>query len=159
MQLVSLTKPMKLLIVLTAYAAAGVLVPVEARAGQLAIDAAGNLFLADFDGHSISKYAPDGTKSTFAAGLKPLGLSFDGKGNLFVSTGEAIDPNTSSILKFTPDGKRSTFAKGISPDGMAFDRSGDLFVSQADSVFKFTPKGVKLGAQDFDDHLNFASDH
>lgn len=135
---------MRLLVVLTACAVAVMLVPVEARAGGLAFDAAGNLFLGDFDEHSISKYAPDGTKSTFAAGLDPLGLSFDGKGNLFVSTGEVINSKTrGSILKFTPDGKRSTFAKGISPDGMAFDRSGNLFVSEGDSIFKFTAKGVK----------------
>ncbi len=127
---------MRLVIILTVLCSAAMVVPIEARAGALAFDAAGNLFLAD--GHSIFKYAPDGTKSTFAAGLSPLSLSFDGKGNLFV-----VDDAEDSILKFTPDGKRSTFAKGISSDVIAFDRSGNLFVFQGDSIFKFTPKGVK----------------
>ena len=97
------------------------------------------------DGHSISKYAPDGTKSTFATELKyPLGLCFDGEGNLFVSDGSAINPKSRrSSLKFTPDGKRSTFATGISSVGMAFDRSGNLLFLRVDSIFKFTPKGVK----------------
>ena len=131
----------KVFVAVTVAGLGTILLSISAHAGALAFDAAGNLFLAG-DGHSISKYVPDGTKSTFAAGLSPLRLSFDGKGNLFVSTGEAIDPKD-SILKFTPDGKRSTFATGISPEGMAFDRSGNLFVSQGDSIFKFTPKGVK----------------
>jgi sugar lactone lactonase YvrE len=110
-------------------------------AGDLAFDETSNLFVAD--GHSISKFARDGTKSTFAAGLKyPLGLCFDGKGNLFVSDGAVTDPK-SSILKFTVDGKRSKFATGISSVGMAFDRAGDLFVSQGDAIFKFTPEGKK----------------
>ena len=133
-------RPMRLVIILTVLCSAAMVVPIEARAGALAIDAAGNLFLSD--GHSIFKYAPDGTKSTFAAGLNPLGLCFDGEGNLFV-VDAAVTEAKSSILKFTPDGKKSTVAKGISPDGMAFDRSGNLVVSQGDSIFKFTPKGVK----------------
>ncbi len=126
---------------------AAILVPIGAAGVDLnnptalALDHSGNLFVAD--GHSIYKYAPDSTKSTFAEGLKyPLGLSLDGKGNLFVSDGAATDAK-SSILKFTPDGKRSTFATGISSVGMAFDRSGNLFVSQGDSIFKFTPEGKK----------------
>jgi sugar lactone lactonase YvrE len=131
----------KLFVALTVSGLGAILVSTSTEAGRLAIDAAGNLFVADK--HSIYKYAPDGTKSTFAAGLKyPHGLSFDGKGNLFVSDGAATDAK-SSILKFTPDGKRSTFATGISSVGMAFDRSDNLFVSQGDSIFKFTPKGVK----------------
>ena len=131
----------KLFLALTVAGLAMMLVPAESEAGGLAFDAAGNLFVAD--GHSISKYAPDGTKSTFAAGLKyPLGLCFDREGNLFVSDGAVTDAK-SSILKFTPDGKRTPFATGISSVGMAFDRSSNLFVSQGDSIFKFTPKGVK----------------
>ena len=82
-----------------------IVVSISARAGALAFDAAGNLFLSE--GHSVFKYAPDGTKSTFAAGLTPLSLSFDGKGNLFV-----VDDAEASILKFTPEGKRSYIRQG-----------------------------------------------
>ena len=110
---------------------------ISAQADGLTFDAAGNLFVAD--GHSISKFTADGTKSILATGLKePLGLSFDSKGNLFVS-----DLGSNSIYKITPKGEKSTFASGISSVGMAVDRSGNLFVSHDDSVFKFTPEGVK----------------
>jgi sugar lactone lactonase YvrE len=117
----------------------------NAQAGGLAFDAAGNLYVADLSKHSVFKYTPDGTKSSFATELKcPLGLCFDREGNLFVSDGAATDAKSGrSILKFTPDGARSTFAAGISSVGMAFDRVGNLFVSQGDSIFKFTPKRVK----------------
>jgi len=110
---------------------------ISAHADGLTFDAAGNLFVAD--GHSVSKFTVNGTKSTFATGLKkPIGLSFDTKGNLFVS-----DSGSNSIYKLTPEAKKSTFASGISSVGMAFDRSGNLFVSHNDSIFKFTPEGVK----------------
>jgi len=109
----------------------------SARAGRLSFDSAGNLFEAN--GHSVSKFTGDGTKSTFATGLKePVSLSFDSKGNLFVS-----DTDSNSIYKFTPEGKKSTFATGISSTGLAFDRSDNLFVCGDDSIFKFTPEGVK----------------
>jgi hypothetical protein len=110
---------------------------ISAQAGGLTIDETGNLFVAD--GHTVSKFTVDGTKSTFASGLKePIGLSFDSKGNLFVS-----DLGSNSIYKLTPEGEKSTFASGISPVGMAFDRSDNLFVPHDDSIFKFTPGGVK----------------
>src|SRR5262245_5852877 len=85
-----------------------------AHAGGLAFDAGGNLFVSD--GHSIFKYTPDGTKSTFAAGLRySLGLCFDDKGNLFVSDGAVTAAtNQRAILKFSPNRTKSTFAAGIS---------------------------------------------
>jgi len=111
---------------------------ISTHAGGLTFDAAGNLFVAD--GHSVSKFTVDGTKSTFATALKePLGLSFDSKGNLFVS-----DLGSNSIYKFTPEGKKSTFASGISSVGMAFDRSGNLFVSHDDSIFKLRDAECKV---------------
>ena len=128
---------------LTATGLATILVPVSVHASALAFDAAGNLFVADPSKHSVFKYTPDGTKSSFATELKyPLGLCFDGEGNLFVSDRSVTDAK-SSILKFAPSGTKSTFAKGISSLGLTSDRSGNLFVSQGDSIFKFTPTGVK----------------
>src|SRR5437588_255191 len=57
----------------------------------------------------ILKFAPDGSESTFAKGLEPVGLALDGIGNFF-----AFDARSRSILKFTPDGTRSTFASDVS---------------------------------------------
>jgi sugar lactone lactonase YvrE len=135
----------RLSIALTVAGLATTLVSVSAHAGGLAVDAAGNPFVTDPSKHSVFKYTPDGTKSTFATGLRyPLSVCFDGNGNLFVSDGAANTAKTQrSILKFDRDGRKSTFATGISSAGMAFDRSGNLFVSQGDSIFKFTPKGAK----------------
>jgi dipeptidyl aminopeptidase/acylaminoacyl peptidase len=135
----------RLFVGLTTIVLAIILASVSVHAGALALDAAGNLYAADPSRHSVFKYMPDGTKSSFATELRyPLGLCFDQEGNLFVSDGGATDDTSRrSILKFTPDGKRSTFATGISSVGMAFDRSGDLFVSQGDSILKFTPEGKK----------------
>jgi sugar lactone lactonase YvrE len=100
------------------------LVSISGYAGALAFDAAGNLF--ESHGHAIFKFTPEGTKSTFATGLKnSSSLAFDTKGNLFVS-----DTGSQSIYKFAPDGKKSTFVTGIRGGAMAFDRSGNLFVGQ-----------------------------
>ena len=45
---------------------------------------------------SIYKFAPDGTRTTFASGLVqlPVGLALDGGGNLFVSSVPAVSANS-----------------------------------------------------------------
>lgn len=132
----------KLFVAVTIACLGPILASISAQAGKLAFDAAGNLFVADPDSHSIFKFTPDGNKSTFASGLVSASgvynLAFDAAGNLFVS-----DEDSGSILKFTPDGKTSTFVTGIRSLGIAFDRSGNLFVSQGDSILKCTPDGKK----------------
>jgi hypothetical protein len=108
----------------------------------LACDGAGNLFVSDIVESSIFKFTPDGTKGTFASGLRdPRDLAFDGVGNLFVSDGGGDDSRV--ILKFNPDGTKSTFASGLGAWDLAFDRAGNLFVSTSYTIFKFTPDGTK----------------
>src|SRR6266700_3176491 len=125
-----------------------ILVSISVHASNLGFDAAGNLFVAR--GHSVFKYTPDGTKSAFATGLRmPLGLCFDGKGNLFVSdnVGQA---EKNSIFRFTPDGAMSTFVSGIgNPGDLAFDGAGNLFVvdfpvmaGSGGPILKFSPDGT-----------------
>jgi sugar lactone lactonase YvrE len=117
----------------------------------LALDSGGNLYAADSGGQTIYKFAPDGGRtvfvgpSAFAEGTGPVGLAFDGTGNLFVST--EGDPGNDIILEFTPSGMESTFATGLNnPRGLAFDSFGNLFVAESNpapdgDILKFAPGG------------------
>jgi sugar lactone lactonase YvrE len=126
---------LRYLLVTVAGLAAG-LVPISARATP------GDLYDTDNASNTIFKFTPDGTKSTFAAGLvAPRGLAFDGSGNLFEA-----DSGSGTIFKFTSAGAKSTFAAGLNgPFGLAFDSSGNLFEADGGSntIFKFTPAGTK----------------
>src|SRR5438094_7174314 len=116
----------KLFVALTVAALTTILVSVNTHARHQAFDGKGNLFVADYSG-TISKYTPDGTKSTFTYGLMPEGVYdvvFDRAGNLFVS-----DCGSKSILKFTPDGMKITFASGVTPRELVFDHSGNHVVA------------------------------
>ena len=63
------------------------------------IAAPGDLYEADFSSNTILKFTPDGTKSTYAAGLNgPYGLAFDGSGNLFeADTGSKTSSKSSPM--------------------------------------------------------------
>ena len=108
----------------------------------VALDGAGNLYVAVWTSQSIVKYTPGGVGSVFATGLQGLeSLAFDRAGNLYVGT-----LWNNSIMKFTPGGVGSVFASsGINePDGLAFDSSGNLYVAngRGNTIEKFTPGGV-----------------
>jgi sugar lactone lactonase YvrE len=131
------------LFVLTLATLAIVSVSFNAHAGSYALDANGNLFVADASSGMIFKYTPDGKQSAFASVLKPDGgyeVACDHAGNVFV-----FDHDNHSIFKFNPDGKKTTFATGVKPQGMVFDKADNLFVPdyKKHSIFKFTPEGKK----------------
>lgn len=109
----------------------------DCRAGGMAFDAAGNLYLSATQ--SVIKFAPDGTKTTFATGLmNASGLAFDHKGNLLVS-----DAGSLSIFRFAPDGTKKAYMTEASSSAMAFDSTDNFYIAQGGSVYKFTPDGVK----------------
>lgn len=136
----------------------------------IAVDGAGNYFLADYRNATIRRVTPAGVVSTFAGqpGVfsvsdgtlgtatfsSPKSLAFDPSGNLFVA-----EDAGSVIRKITPSGQVITFAgsgfQGSNdgtgtaasfsyPTGIVADASGNLFVSDQlnSTIRKITPAGA-----------------
>jgi NHL repeat len=118
----------------------------------VAVDAAGNMYVADSKNNAIRKITPGGTVTTFATtDAPPLDLVLDHSGNVYVT--EAIF----KILKITPGGQVSTFAgsgarghadgTGTSaafygPITIDIDPAGNLYVADLTSVRKISPGGI-----------------
>jgi hypothetical protein len=135
----------------------------------LAVDASGNVFVADYINHLIRKITPAGVVTTFAgsgtAALTdgtgtaaafngPFALAFDAGGNLIVA-----DYLNHAVRKITPTGLVTTIAgNGTSgyvdatggtarfnrPAGLAVDGSGNIFICDAQNhrIRKITSAGV-----------------
>jgi sugar lactone lactonase YvrE len=115
----------------------------------VAIDASGNVYVADSPNNSndkVVKITPAGVATTFAAfgtRVSPTGLVFDTAGNLFVAT-----QDDHSIRKVTPGGTISTFTSSnllSRPFGLAFDGLGNLYAANLgnNTVVKVSPAGTQ----------------
>jgi sugar lactone lactonase YvrE len=134
----------------------------------LAMDAAGNLFVADTGNAAIRKITPSGIVTTFAgfpgnpagtdgigqaAGFKsPFAIAIDSNGTIFVTDGNAIRKITSSGTVTTLAGSQTAgFADGAgtaaqfnSPGGIAIGPAGAIFVSDGGNncIRKISATGV-----------------
>jgi sugar lactone lactonase YvrE len=113
----------------------------------LAIDAAGNIYVADAFNYSIRKITSAGVVSTYLGDPKhkvigsPSALTFDAKGNLFVAdqTGRIFEITTDKVLLPLAGLSATTgFAEGsgknalfASPQGVAADASGNLYIADS----------------------------
>jgi len=139
----------------------------------VAVDASGNLYIADTGNNVIRKVTASGTITTVAgngnddytgdggpaikaAFSGPAGIAVDPAGNLYIA-----DFNNSAVRKVTTDGRIATIAgngdSGFSGDGglatkaslttpygVALDASGNLFIADFDDcrIRKVTPGGT-----------------
>jgi uncharacterized protein (TIGR03437 family) len=109
----------------------------------IAVDGAGNVFVADRDASVVRKIAANGTISTVAGAQLngPSGVAVDAAGNLYIA-----DTNNEVVRKVSADGTVSTVAgngmTGFSGDGgaardawlngpqsVAVDASGNLYIA------------------------------
>lgn len=124
---------------------------------DVAVDAAGNVYIADAGNLRIRKVDPSGNITTYAgtgvsgwqgdggpatgANLEVLSsIAVDGSDNLYIVTGPRVRKvNTSGIIStyagsgpgtFSGDGGPATSAK-ISALGIAFDSAGNLYIADA----------------------------
>lgn len=107
-----------------------------------AIDAAGNLFQANFFGNSISKIDRNGSLETFAEGFAgPVGVAIDPAGGLFV-----CNCSSNTLSRVSAAGEVAEFAaSGLfnCPNGITRTPDGNLYVVNFSDnlMLKVTPEG------------------
>jgi sugar lactone lactonase YvrE len=133
----------------------------------IAVDPAGNVFVADTGNFTVRKISSSGEVSTLAGApmqnayvdgtgsnarfLAPAGLTIDRSGNLFVTDRNAIRKVTSAGVVTTIAGIADTAgsvdgtgssARFNQPWGISVDSAGVLFVTDLYAIRKITPAGV-----------------
>lgn len=90
----------------------------------LAVDQAGNVWVADTGHHTVRKIAPDGTSTSYGGFGSPWGIAVGAAGVVYVS-----DFGFGLVREIAADGRVTTIASGLNaPRGIARTSNGTLYV-------------------------------
>jgi uncharacterized repeat protein (TIGR01451 family) len=116
----------------------------------VAVDASGNLYVADQGSDTIYGFAPDGTQfltinsSSVAPPSPPLafprGVTVDAAGNIYVG-----DFGSFTVYGFRPDGTQFMSIAGdptFNPIGVAIDAAGVLYVAEPPAIEAYIDDGA-----------------
>ena len=124
------------------------------RPTGVALDGAGNLYIADTDNNRIRKvdaagvittvagtgtfgFSGDGGPAVAAQLNRPTGVAADGAGNLYIA-----DHYNNRIRKVDAAGVITTVAQLSSPQGVAVDGDGNLYIATGNRIRKVDAAGV-----------------
>jgi uncharacterized protein (TIGR03437 family) len=138
----------------------------------VALDAAGNLYIADYSNSCVRKvnasngiittvagtgfrgYSGDGGPATAAKLITPAGVAVDSDGSIYIADFDAyairrVNPQGTITTVaggngngFSGDGGPATKAKLGWPRALAFDAAGNLFIGENPRIRKVSPSGV-----------------
>jgi len=105
----------------------------------LAVDASGNLIVADSLNNRIRSISPSGSMTSIVStGLNtPNSVVFDRLGNLYIATVDGVQ-------RIAPDKTITMFTTLGGASGLAVDAQNRLFVSTSNSVIRVAPDGTSV---------------